>query len=109
MLWTTFSLNDVKAMKNRLGGTVNDVMLDHDHRRAARLPRGRRAFSPTAGAARHAAGQRAQRREEHLALGNRVSMMMAPLPVGIHDPLERYRQVRAATAQLKAAAGSRRA
>src|SRR6185295_9137957 len=40
--------------------------------------------------------------EEHLKLGNRVSMLLAPLPVGIHDPLERLRQVRTATAQLKA-------
>src|SRR5262245_3453428 len=27
VLWTTFSLNEVKAVKNRLGGTVNDVVL----------------------------------------------------------------------------------
>src|SRR6185295_14568246 len=38
---------------------------------------------------------------EHLHLGNRVSMMVAPLPVGIRDPLERYHQVCTATAQLK--------
>ena len=25
--WTTFALNEVKAVKNRLGGTVNDVVL----------------------------------------------------------------------------------
>ncbi len=42
-----------------------------------------------------------RRADEHLHLGNRVSMLMAPLPVGIFDPRERYRQVRAATAQLK--------
>src|SRR5206468_530497 len=42
-----------------------------------------------------------RRPEEHLRLGNRVSMMVAPLPVGIFDPLERFRQVRAATGQLK--------
>src|SRR5262249_6296422 len=38
---------------------------------------------------------------EHLKLGNRVSMMVAPLPVGILDPRERLRQVRTAMAQLK--------
>ena len=41
---------------------------------------------------------------EHLHLGNRVSMMIAPLPVGIRDPLERYHQVGTATAQLKRSA-----
>jgi hypothetical protein len=41
-------------------------------------------------------------KDEHLALGNRVSMMVAPLPIGIHDPFERLRQVRAAMARMKA-------
>jgi len=45
---------------------------------------------------------------EHLKLGNRVSMMVAPLPVGIFDPRERYRQVQAAMAQLKASGQSAR-
>jgi hypothetical protein len=27
VVWTTFSLNETKAIKNRLGGTVNDVVL----------------------------------------------------------------------------------
>src|SRR4029077_12684305 len=42
-----------------------------------------------------------RRSDEHLKLGNRVSMLVAPLPVRIFDPLERLRQVRAATAHLK--------
>src|SRR2546428_5692423 len=42
-----------------------------------------------------------RRSDEHLKLGNRVSMLVAPLPVHIFDPLERFRQVRAATAHLK--------
>jgi hypothetical protein len=37
-----------------------------------------------------------RRADEHLQLGNRVSMLVAPLPVGIFDPLERLRQVRTA-------------
>ena len=45
---------------------------------------------------------------EHLKLGNRVSMMVAPLPVGIFDPRERYRQVQTAMAQLKASGQSAR-
>jgi hypothetical protein len=42
-----------------------------------------------------------RRADEHLALGNRVSMLIAPLPIGILDPLERLRQVSGATALLK--------
>jgi WS/DGAT/MGAT family acyltransferase len=98
--WTTFSLNEVKAIKNRLGGTVNDVVLavisgalrawleahGHDPERMEL-----RAMVPVNVRGAHERG----------ALGNRVSMMVAPLPVGILDRLERYRQVRAAMAQLK--------
>ena len=46
---------------------------------------------------------------EHLKLGNRVSAMMAPLPVGIFDPLERLRQVRDRHGAAQALAASRRA
>jgi WS/DGAT/MGAT family acyltransferase len=42
-------------------------------------------------------------RSEHdqVKLGNRVSMMVAPLPIGINDPVERLRQVSAAMELLK--------
>jgi len=98
--WSTFSLNEVKAVKNRLGGTVNDVVL-------ATISSGlrgyleRRGFSADRMELRAMLPVNVRRPEEHLQLGNRVSMMVAPLPVGIFDPLERFRQVRAATGQLK--------
>ena len=38
---------------------------------------------------------------EQTALGNRISMMVVPLPVGIQDPVERLRQVRVAVTDLK--------
>src|SRR5436309_1696611 len=105
--WTTFSLNEAKAIKNRLGGTVNDVVLTtisaalraylEEHERSPERME-LRAMCPVNVRAPH----------EHLKLGNRVSMMVAPLPVGIFDPRERYRQVRAAMAQLKASGQSAR-
>ena len=100
LAWAPLSLNEVKAIKNRLGGTVNDVVL-----------------AIIAGGLRHylrAHGHNVDRTElkamvpvnvrgehEHLKLGNRVSMMIAPLPVGIIDPLERLRQVSAAMDLIK--------
>jgi WS/DGAT/MGAT family acyltransferase len=39
--------------------------------------------------------------EEHGALGNRVSAMMAPLPVWCEDPVERLRQVTETMGDLK--------
>jgi WS/DGAT/MGAT family acyltransferase len=100
VVWTTFSLNTTKAIKNRLGGTVNDVVL-------ATISTALRRYLETKGINADRTELRAmlpvnvRRADEHLHLGNRVSMLMAPLPVGIFDPRERYRQVRAATAQLK--------
>ena len=98
--WSTFSLNEVKAVKNRLGGTVNDVVLATISA-ALRGYLERRGLNPDRMELRAMLPVNVRRPEEHLQLGNRVSMMVAPLPVGIFDPLERFRQVRAATGQLK--------
>jgi WS/DGAT/MGAT family acyltransferase len=100
VVWTTVSLNEVKAVKNRLGGTVNDVVL-------AIITTALRGYLEDRGVAPDRVELRAmvpvnvRQAHEAGALGNRVSMMVAPLPVGIFDPLERLRQVRAAMAQLK--------
>src|SRR5262249_38478669 len=98
--WTTFSLNEVKAVKNRLGGTVNDVVLAtisaalraYLERRDIKLDRIElRAMLPV----------NVRRPGGPWQPGNRASLLAAPLPVGIFDPLGRSRQVRAATGQLK--------
>jgi WS/DGAT/MGAT family acyltransferase len=100
VLWTTFDLNHVKGIKNRLGGTVNDVIL-------ATIATALRGYLQEHGVQPDGLELRAmvpvnvRGASEGDALGNRISMMAAPLPVGIHDPLERLRQVRAAMAALK--------
>ena len=98
--WSTFSLNETKAIKNRLGGTVNDVVLATISS-ALRAYLERHGYNPDRTELRAMLPVNVRRPDEHLHLGNRVSMLLAPLPVGIFDPLERFRQVRAATAQLK--------
>jgi WS/DGAT/MGAT family acyltransferase len=98
--WTTFDLNHVKGVKNRLGGTVNDVVM-------ATIATALRGYLEEHGVQPDGLELRAmvpvnvRGAAEGGALGNRISMMSAPLPVGIHDPLERLRQVRAAMAALK--------
>jgi WS/DGAT/MGAT family acyltransferase len=100
VLWTTLELNQVKGIKNRLGGTVNDVVL-------ATIATALRGYLEEHGVQPDGMELRAmvpvnvRAAAEGGALGNRISMMAAPLPVGIHDPLERLRQVRAAMAGLK--------
>src|SRR2546427_3770589 len=104
---TTFPLNEAKAIKNRLGGTVNDVVLGTISA-ALRAYLEEHERSPERMELRAMCPVNVRTPHEHLKLGNRVSMMVAPLPVGIFDPRERYRQVQAAMAQLKASGQSAR-
>lgn len=92
-------LDEVKAIKTELGGTVNDVVLAACAgalrtlllERGEEPPHGFRVMVPvnvrTAG--------------EHLALGNRITSLFVELPVDIADPRERYAAVRAGAGALK--------
>lgn len=100
VVWTSFALNEVKAIKNRLGGTVNDVVLGVITS-ALRGYLEARGVRPDRTELRAMVPVNVRGSHEHLHLGNRISMMVAPLPVGIYDARERLRQVQAAMAQLK--------
>jgi WS/DGAT/MGAT family acyltransferase len=101
--WVALDLDEVKRVKNALGGTVNDVVLATAagaigrflERRGLPLREQRalefRAFCPVS----------VRAPEERGALGNRVSSMIAPLPIGESDARLRLEAVRAATRDLK--------
>jgi diacylglycerol O-acyltransferase / wax synthase len=97
--WVRASLDDLKAIKNSLGGTVNDVVLAsvagalgrHMTRRGAKLPQSLRALVPVS----------VRSDDERGALGNRVAAMMAPLPVGEKDPRQRLAIIAAAMQGIK--------
>jgi len=100
LAWTRLSLNEVKSTKNRLGGTVNDVVLAviaGGLRRYLQL----RGMKPDRVELKTLVPVNVRGAHEHLKLGNRVSMMVAPLPIGIDDPIERLRQVSVAMDVLK--------
>lgn len=96
--FSSVPLADVKAVKNALGVTVNDVVL-----------------ATTAGALRAYLQQRGElperalvaamptnvRSEGDRGFGNRVSTMFAGLPVDIADPIERVQAVRRSTVGAK--------
>ena len=107
VLWRTVALHELKSIKNRLGGTVNDAVLATIAGALRRYLEGA-GLSPDRMELRAMCPVNVRTADEHLALGNRISMMVAPLPVGIYDPVERYRQVRAAMAQIKASGESAR-
>jgi diacylglycerol O-acyltransferase / wax synthase len=99
--WVRMQLADVKAIKDGLGGTVNDVMLATVTGALGRHLRRRgvdvspqlelKAMVPVSVRPEAARG----------ALGNQVAAMMAPLPVGLEDPVERMERISDAMAHLK--------
>ena len=93
-------LEELKAVKRELGGTVNDVVLAASVGGLRRLlesrgeepdPRGVRAMVPVS----------VREASEAMALGNRVSSLFVELPAAEPDPYERYRETIAAAEALK--------
>jgi WS/DGAT/MGAT family acyltransferase len=97
--WVRADLSQFKAIKNALGGTVNDVVLAvvtgalgrymrlHGHPTDVPL----RAMVPVS----------VRADVERGALGNRVAAMWAPLPVGVIDPQERLAEISSVMLELK--------
>ncbi len=97
--WVDGDLATFKSIKNALGGTVNDVVLavvagalrshflahgyDTEVDLKAMVPVSVRADS------------------ERGALGNKVAAIYAPLPIGLEDPIARFRAVHEAMRGLK--------
>jgi diacylglycerol O-acyltransferase / wax synthase len=98
--WTVVGLDDVKAIKNELGGTVNDVVLAAvagaigRHLRRRGTDAGVRTLRAMVPVSVRSADERGQ-------LGNRVAAMMAPLPVAERDPRARLKIVSDAMAGIK--------
>jgi diacylglycerol O-acyltransferase len=98
--WTRFDLDAVRAVKDRLGGTLNDVVLAVVAGAMRRFLRGRgvdargldfRALVPVS------VRTTAQRH----TLGNQVSFLVAALPLAAREPAERLRLVSETTRRLK--------
>jgi diacylglycerol O-acyltransferase / wax synthase len=98
--WVRANLADLKAIKNELGGTVNDVVLATV---AGALGKHlRRRGQTTDGLELKAMVPVSVRADvERGALGNRVAAMMAPLPVWCQDPVARLDIVREELKGLK--------
>jgi len=98
--WARGSLSEVKTIKNELGGTVNDVVLAaiSSGFRTLLLSRGERP-EPHMVPSLIPVSTRPPGEED--ALGNRVSVMLADLPVHLTEPLERLAVVRAQMSELK--------
>ncbi len=98
--WIEGDLGQFKAVKNALGGTVNDVVLASV---AGALGRYLRMHGETTDETSLRAMVPVSIRAdvERGALGNRVAAMWAPLPVGIIDPVERLETISRDMAGIK--------
>jgi diacylglycerol O-acyltransferase / wax synthase len=93
-------LDDVKIVRKAFGGTINDVVLAGMGGGLARLLESRgelhpelvlKVFCPVS----------VRDDSEKMQLGNKISAMLVPLPVGMPDPVARLDAVQATTAGLK--------
>jgi len=98
--WTSFDLEEVKVIKNTLGGTINDVVLTVTTGAVRRFLAARqtdvdavegfKAFLPVN-----------TRKPGGGSTGNHVAMLLAELPVSEPDPVERLKKVIGVTTKLK--------
>jgi diacylglycerol O-acyltransferase / wax synthase len=112
--WATFDLAAFKRIKNALGGTVNDVSLAvATGALRAYLAEARPGGQPLdIGSPVGDKGLRVELKalvpvsirtvDEHGELGNKLTAMRGPLPVGLDDPAERLALISTAMDDLKA-------
>jgi diacylglycerol O-acyltransferase / wax synthase len=98
--WTPMSVSDFKAVKNVLGGTLNDVVLATVAGALRRFCL-QRAVDPDTQHVRALVPVSVRAPEEHGRLGNRVTEIIAPLPIHLDDPVERLEAVRITMGGLK--------
>jgi diacylglycerol O-acyltransferase len=98
--WVRASLRDLKQVKDQLGGTINDVVLAAVSGALGRYMRAR-AHSTAGLELRAMVPVSVRSAEQEGALGNRLTTMMAPLPVWCEDPVRRLRLVTEAMGDLK--------
>ncbi len=98
--FSEFSFQEIRKIRQAAGGTVNDVVLTvlggalgryfemHGQTTEGRTAR---VLTPV----------NVRKDDEKQALGNRVSMLLVEVPVGVSDPIERLSAVTARTTALK--------
>jgi WS/DGAT/MGAT family acyltransferase len=92
------SFVEIREIRTSLGGTVNDVVLAI---LAGAFRRYLAKFGQDSSELRVGIPVNVRVEDDKGALGNRISMMLTPLPLGEPDPAERLRLVRERCDQLK--------
>ncbi|MGD8825830.1 MAG: wax ester/triacylglycerol synthase family O-acyltransferase [Myxococcales bacterium] len=98
--WTSFRLDDVKMIKNALGGTVNDVIVAVTTGAVRRFLLRRNTDVDTMEGFRTLLPVNT-RKMGGLSVGNHIAMLLADLPVSSRDPIDRLNRVVQITTDLK--------
>jgi WS/DGAT/MGAT family acyltransferase len=99
--WTEMNLGEVKAVKNALGGSLNDVVLATVAGAIRHFLEVERDFDTTGIEFRAMAPVSVRRPDQRGKLGNQVAMWLVALPVSEPDPVKRLEMIAAETKQLK--------
>ena len=94
-------LAQFKAIKDSLGGTLNDVVLTVVTLSLGRFLRDQLSFRTEGLELKAMVPVSVRAESERGALGNKVAAMWAPLPVGIEDPVECLHYISQAMQELK--------
>jgi diacylglycerol O-acyltransferase len=98
--WLSMDLADVKEVKNRLGGTVNDVVLAIVAGALRRFLE-RRRINCDVLELRASVPVSVRSDDQRGTLGNQIALWMTDLPVSESDPRRRLAKVRETTSKLK--------
>jgi diacylglycerol O-acyltransferase len=99
--WMTLDLDEIREVRTRLGGTVNDVVLATTAGAVRRFLKRSRQVDVDGLDFRVMAPVSVRAAEERGTLGNRVAAWIVPLPIGERDPRLRLETLCEITHQLK--------
>jgi WS/DGAT/MGAT family acyltransferase len=99
--WTDTPLEDIKALKNKLGGSVNDVVLAITAGAVRRFLIEQRSYDVSGVEFRVMNPVSTRSADQKGALGNQVAMWLLELPIQEADPRVRFEKVKKETSNLK--------
>jgi WS/DGAT/MGAT family acyltransferase len=99
--WTDTPLEEIKALKNKLGGSVNDVVLAITAGAVRRFLIEERNYDVSGAEFRVMNPVSTRSADQRGALGNQVAMWLLELPIQESDPRTRFEKVKKGTANLK--------
>jgi diacylglycerol O-acyltransferase / wax synthase len=99
--WTEMTLDEVKAVKNALGGSVNDVVLAITAGAVRNFVIENRDYDPSHAEFRAMNPVSTRSASQQGQMGNQVAMWLVDLPISEPNAMTRYEAIKKTTANLK--------